>query len=120
MNFEDVNYDYYHATMGRSVIPDEASFNAIKDGIILDIKRMMPRVIPLENDGIAKAVCMMCECEYADTVTQDGLAVASESVGGHSISYDASMVQKNAKSTAEKKMQWLKRYCRVEIGVKLR
>lgn len=121
--FEKVTYTYYSDTLGRSVVPDEDTFNSLKLTNILEMKRLLPYLTEKEEDGIDSAVCMMIETEYKvnnEQSTQNKI-IASENVSGHSVSFDNSLINKNVelnvKSLAEQKIQVIKLFCYVNVGV---
>ena len=123
--FENVNYNFYKTALGRSAIPDEATFNEYAIENKLFVKRLIndDMIVEREKDGIDSAVCMMIEVDYieAQEVKGSNGAVASETINGYSCSYDRTVVQEvaklNAKSTEAKKYKWLKLYCDVLQGV---
>lgn len=125
--FDNVNYTFYSSTLGRSVVPDEASFNLYKTENILFVKNLVADglVFEREENGIDSAVCMTCEVDYKASLIESGKAdnaVASESLGAYSYSTGGkvfdSFVDKNAKSVAEQKMKWLRLYCDYVPGVR--
>ena len=123
--FENVNYDFYKTNLGRSAIPDEATFNEYAIENKLFIKRLISdgMLVEREKDGIDSAVCMMIEVDYIEAQEAKGSngAITSETINGYSCSYDRTVVQEvaklNAKSTDAKKYKWLKLYCDVLQGV---
>lgn len=123
--FDNVTYTYYSSTMGRSIIPSEDVFNKYKLENIQLVKRWLPYITELEENGIDKATCLMVEVDYTDAQTLNGEdvgSIASESVGGHSVSYGSAkqtkLTELNAKSTEQKKVEKLKLFCRCSWGVK--
>ena len=126
--FENINYNFYKTVLGRSAIPDEATFNEYTIENKLFVKRLLDdgMLIEREKDGIDSAVCMMVEVDYitaceANGSVENGGAVSSETINGYSYSYDRTVAQEsaklNAKSTEEKKYKWLKLYCEIMQGV---
>ena len=123
--FENVNYDFYKTNLGRSAIPDEASFNEYIIENKLFVKRLIDDdiLIEREKNGIDNAVCMMIEVDYIESweATENNGAVTSETINGYSCSYDRTATQEvaklNAKSTEAKKYKLLKLYCDVLQGV---
>lgn len=121
--FENVTYTYYSDTLGRAIVPDEKSFNELKLTNIQEMKLVLDFVSEREENGIDSAVCMMIEAEYRSTHSQttDQKVIASESVSGHSVSFDTSAInkanEKNVKSLAEQKLQAIKLFCDVSVGV---
>lgn len=123
--FDNVTFNYYSVTMGRTIVPDSTEFEKYKLENIQLVKRWLPYITELEEGGIDKAVCLMIETDYYDSQTMNGgndEAIASESVSGHSVSYGSSQQTKltelNAKSTEEKKVDKLRLFCRLNWGVK--
>lgn len=124
-NFENVKYEYYSETLGRAVIPSEADFNNLKLLNIQLMKSWLPYIEENEENGIDKAVCLMMEVDYQDSQLiggESGESIASESVGGHSISFGSSAqnkaVELNAKKTIDKKIEMAKYFCTFAIGVR--
>ena len=123
--FENVNYDFYKTNLGRSAIPDEATFNEYAIENKLFIKRLISdgMLVEREENGIDSAVCMMTEVDYIEAQETKGSngAVTSETINGYSCSYDRTVAQEvaklNAKSTEAKKYKWLKSYCDILQGV---
>ena len=123
--FENVNYGFYKTNLGRSAIPDEATFNEYAIENKLFIKRLISdgMLVEREENGIDSAVCMMIEVDYIEAQEAKGSngAITSETINGYSCSYDRTVVQEvaklNAKSTEAKKYKWLKLYCDVLQGV---
>ena len=123
--FENVNYNFYKTTLGRSAIPDEASFNGYAIENKLFIKQLITDglIVEREENGIDSAVCMMIEVDYITAQEANGSSgtISSESINGYSYSYDRTIAQEtarvNIKSTETKKYKWLKLYCDVLQGV---
>ena len=123
--FENVNYNFYKTTLGRSVVPDEASFNEYAIENKLFIKQLITDglIVEKEENGIDSAVCMMIEVDYITAQETNGSSgvISSESINGYSYSYDRTIVQEtarlNIKSTEAKKYKWLRLYCDVSQGV---
>lgn len=126
--FENVNYDFYKTTLGRSAIPDETAFNEYAAENKLFIKRLITDgvIVEREKDGIDSAVCMMIETDYNAALETSGNAaesgaVASESINGYSYSYDRTAANEaaklNAKSLEAKKYKWIRLYCDITQGV---
>lgn len=125
--FENVNYDFYKTTLGRSAVPNEAAFNEYAAENKLFVKRLITDgvIVESEKDGIDSAVCMMIETDYKAALEADGNAggaVASETINGYSYSYDRTAAQEaaklNTKSTETKKLKWLRLYCDIVQGVR--
>ena len=126
--FESVNYNFYKNTLGRSVIPDEATFNFYADDDKMFMKKLLLDgvVSEREENGVDIAVCRMIEIDYqsaqeASGASESGGALASESINGYSYSYDRTAQQEsaklNAKSTATKKVDIIKLYNNWHAGV---
>lgn len=127
--FENVNYDFYKTTLGRSAIPDEAAFNEYAAENKLFIKQLITDGVIVEREkyGIDSAVCMMIETDYNTELEMSGNAaesgaVASESINGYSYSYDRTAANEaaklNAKSLEAKKYKWIGLYCEIVQGVR--
>lgn len=124
-SFDKVNYTFYSSTLGRSVVPTEADFNALKLTNVQTMKKWLPFLVSEdETDGIDIAVCMMIEVEYNDNQIVKGAddsSIASENIGGHSISFSSTTRTKleelNAKSTDAKKIEMAKLFCTFDFGV---
>jgi hypothetical protein len=126
--FENVTYNFYTNTLGRSAVPTEADFNRYADENRLFMKGLIIDgiVTEREENGIDIAVCRMIEIDYLTEQEASGAAaesgsVASESINGYSYSYDRTAQQEsaklNAKSTAEKKINIIKLYNDYDAGV---
>lgn len=124
--FENVNYNFYTTTLGRSAIPNETSFNEYIIENKLFVKQLINDgvLIEREKDGIDSAVCMMIEVDYitAQEANSGSGAISSETINGYSYSYDRTVAQEsvklNAKSAEAKKYKWLKLYCDIIQGVR--
>ena len=124
--FDNVTYTYYTGTLGRTKVPSEAVFNVFKLQNVLYVKSLLNDGLLKEREagGIDNACCMMIEEDYCAAQAQAGAddVQTSESIGGYS--YTASSkaselaIEKNAKSTAEKKYEWLSLYCDILNGVR--
>ena len=124
--FDNVTYTYYTGTLGRTKVPSEAVFNEYKLQNVLYVKSLLNDGLLKEREagGIDNACCMMIEEDYCAAQAQAGAddVQTSESIGGYS--YTASSkaselaIEKNAKSTAEKKYEWLSLYCDILSGVR--
>lgn len=122
--FEHVNYNFYNNTLKRSVIPGETEFEQYRLENQLFVKDLFNKglIVEKELNGIDSAVCMMIEEDYnAAQIVSGAVCVdSSESIGGYSHSidtkaYDLAM-EKNAKSTSEKKYKWLRLFCEMTTG----
>ena len=113
--FENVNYSYYHDTLGRSVVPDAQTFNRY----IPEAKRYMLPLVPFLVErispagGIDAATCMVVEETYqaAASSVPDGAIVASESIDSYSRSFKVDGSAGNSASTGAKKEAWIDMYC---------
>ena len=124
--FDSVTYTYYTGPLGRTKVPSEAVFNDYKLQNVLYVKSLLNDGLLKEREagGIDNACCMMIEEDYCAAQAQAGAddVQTSESIGGYS--YTASSkaselaIEKNAKSTAEKKYEWLSLYCDILNGVR--
>lgn len=125
--FDNVTYTHYHDDLGRSVVPDAATFDAGKLEIILYVKSLVNDglIVEREPGGIDDACCMMIETDYqaAQTAAGKGDAggvMASENIGSYSYSRSTKAaeiaVEKNAKSADESRYKWLSLYCHVLTG----
>ena len=127
--FENVNYIFYSDTLGRSAVPSEADFNCFALENKLFVKQLITDGViigEVEEHGVDKAVCMMCEEDYIAYVAQHGnngdenSTLASESVAGYSCSYDNTTrnkaIELNAKSASERKYMWISFYCNICNG----
>ena len=127
--FENVSYDFYTETLGRSVVPDEDTFNFYADDNKMFVKQLVRDGIVREREenGIDIAVCRMIEIDYqtaqeaSGAAAENGGSVASESINGYSYSYDRTAQQEavklNAKSVAAKKTVIIKLYNDWNAGV---
>lgn len=121
--FDKVTYTQYSSVLGRSVVPNEQTFNSYKLTNIQEMKKVLPFVTENEADGIDNAVCMMIESEYkvAKGISDVAKTIASENVSGHSVSFDNSAIskanEKNVRSLAEMKMDNIKLFCTISVGV---
>lgn len=125
-DYTQVTYTYYTETLGRAVVPNEQEFNALKLPNIQTMKHYeeIGVVEELESNGIISAVCMMIEAEYSNNQLKQGKSsssIASESLGGHSVSYGSSALNKqvelDAQSLDAQKIGAIKLFCRLNIGV---
>lgn len=122
--FDNVTYTHYHDVMGRSKVPDAATFNDKKLGVVLWVKSLLNDGLIQERQpgGIDDACCMMIEIDYLAEQTANGAnnVDTSESIGGYSHSMSAKAAEiaaeKNAKSASESRYQWLELYCYVLNG----
>lgn len=127
--FENVNYNFYSDTLGRSAVPSEADFNNYADDNKMFVKQLVNDgiVTKREENGLDIAVCRMIEIDYltaqeaSGAAAENGGSVASESINGYSYSYDKTAQQEavklNAKSAAEKKIDIIKLYNDYHAGV---
>lgn len=115
--FENVTYNYYSNTMGRSVVPDETTFNNLAFEQKAYAKTLFPFVVEeTETNGFDKAVNMFIEEQYKAELskTADGRIQTSISLDGYSASFDTSKVQ----NVEDRKMFWLRAFCNVSFGVR--
>ena len=124
--FDNVTYTYYTGTLGRTKVPSEAIFNDYKLQNVLYVKSLLNDGLLKEREagGIDNACCMMIEEDYCAAQAQAGAddVQTSESIGGYSYAASSKAselaIEKNAKSTAEKKYEWLSLYCDILNGVR--
>lgn len=116
--FENVTYSFYSDVLGRSVIPSAEEFDALKLTNIQEVKALLPYLVEREENGIVSAVCMRMEKEYMYNKSGNEAAVNSESLSGHSVTYDMSVKTKLVKPLEESKMEATKLFCFVKIGVR--
>ena len=125
--FDNVTYTHYHDDLGRSVVPDAATFDAGKLEIILYVKSLVNDGLIAEREpgGIDDACCMMSETDYQAAQTAAGKGDAgniktSENIGTYSYSKSAKAaeiaIEKNTKSADESRYKWLSLYCHVLTG----
>lgn len=127
--FDNVTYTYYSTTLGRDVVPDDATFNMYKLENIQYVKQLMTEIRITERDpnGIDDAVCMMIEADYKTEKLmngEDSKSIASESVAGHSVSFASNAVNTqislDAESTKNKKIKLLKMFCDCDFSARVR
>lgn len=125
--FDNVNYTHYSSDLGRAIVPDTATFDAYKLENVLYVESLLNDGLIKERKagGIDDAVCMMIEESYNAAQIESGStggAITSESISGYSYSKSSKaadiQIEKNAKSTAEKKYKWLSLYCDILNGVR--
>lgn len=126
--FENVTYNFYTNTLGRSAVPTEADFNRYADENRLFMKGLITDGIVREREenGVDIAVCRMIEIDYLTEQEASGASesggVSSESINGYSYSYDKTAQQEavklNAKSAAAKKFNIIKLYNDYNAGVR--
>lgn len=125
--FDNVTYTHYHDDLGRSVVPDAATFNAGKLEVVLFVKSLVDDKLLIERQpgGIDDACCMMIETDYQAAQTAAGAGDAggvksSESIGSYSYTRSTKAaeiaVEKNAKSADESRYKWLSLYCHILNG----
>ena len=124
---DNVTYTHYHTDLGRSVVPDAATFDAYKLETVLYVKSLLDDKLLIERQpgGIDDACCMMIEESYkaAQTAAGNGEsagAITSESIGGYSYSKSTKAAdiaaEKNTKSADSQRYKWLELYCHVLTG----
>ena len=125
--FDNVNYTHYSSDLGRAIVPDAATFDTYKLENVLYVESLLNDGLIKERKagGIDDAVCMMIEESYNAAQIESGStggAITSESISGYSYSKSSKaadiQIEKNAKSTAEKKYKWLSLYCDILNGVR--
>ena len=125
--FDNVTYEHYSEVLGRAIVPDAATFEQYKLENVLFIKSLLNDGLIMEREtgGIDDACCMMIEESYNAEQIESGStggAITSETISGYSYSKSSKaadiQIEKNAKSTAEKKYKWLALYCDILNGVR--
>ena len=125
--FDNVTYEHYSEVLGRAIVPDAATFNQYKLENVLYIESLLNDGLIKERKagGIDDACCMMIEESYNAAQIESGNvggAITSETISGYSYSKSSKAadihIEKNAKSTAEKKYKWLSLYCDILNGVR--
>ena len=124
--FENVTYEHYASDLGRSIVPDETTFNNYKFEETAFVKSLLNDGLLHEREtgGLDDACCMLIEEAYTTAQIEAGNAGAttSESIGGYSYSKSSKaadiQTEKNAKSAAERKYKWLTLYCDILTGVR--
>ena len=125
--FDNVTYTHYSSDLGRAIVPDAATFDAYKLENVLYIESLLNDGLIKERKagGIDDAVCMMIEESYNAAQIESGStggAITSETISGYSYTKSSKaadiQIEKNAKSTAEKKYKWLTLYCDILNGVR--
>ena len=110
--FANVTYTHYLNDLGRAIVPDAVTFDAYKLENVLYVESLLNDGLIKERKagGIDDAVCMMIEESYNAAQIESGStggAITSESINGYSYSKSSKaadiQIEKNAKSTAEKK-----------------
>ena len=122
--FDNVTYTHYHTDLGRSKVPDAASFDDKKLDVVLWVKSLYNDKLIAERypGGIDDACCMMIETDYLAEQTANGAnnVDTSESIGSYSHSMSAKAAdiaaEKNTKSASESRYKWLENYCYVLNG----
>lgn len=123
--FDNVTYEFYTTTLGRSKVPSPELFGEYKLENQLFVKDLVDKGLVLEKqeNGIDSAVCMMIEIDYeaAQTVAGNDAVKTSESIAGYSHSNSTKKLDKhidlNMKSVAEQKYKWLKLFTIINSGV---
>ena len=125
--FDNVTYTHYSSDLGRAIVPDAATFDTYKLENVLYVESLLNDGLIKERKagGIDDAVCMMIEESYNSAQIESGStggAITSESISGYSYSKSSKaadiQIEKNAKSTAEKKYKWLSLYCDILNGIR--
>ena len=125
--FDNVTYTHYSSDLGRAIVPDAATFDTYKLENVSYVESLLNDGLIKERKagGIDDAVCMMIEESYNAAQIESGNAggaITSESISGYSYSKSSKaadiQIEKNAKSTAEKKYKWLSLYCDILNGVR--
>ena len=125
--FDNVTYTHYHDDLGRSAVPDAATFNAGKLEVTLWVKSLVDDRLIIERKpgGIDDACCLMIESDYLSAQEQAGNgeaggAFSSETINGYSYTRSTKAAEiaaeKNTKSAEEMRYKWLELYCHVTAG----
>lgn len=126
--FENVTYEHYHNDLGRSAVPDSATFDNYKLEVVLWVETLLINDLIIERKagGIDDACCMMIEESYNASQIEAGAtggAVTSESIGGYSYSKSTKaadiQAEKDAQSKTQKMYKWLSLYCYITNGVQV-
>lgn len=127
--FENVTYDFYSDVLGRAIIPDAETFEKLKLLNVQKMKCLLPYLEEREENGIDSAVCMMMEIDYRNETASSGAGgssasgsvISSESVNGHSVSFDNAArikeLELDAKGTEERKLDVIKLFCYLNVGM---
>ena len=123
LDLSGATWEYYSETLGRSVIPDEATFTrfALAPSLWLDGLYTDGLVVQKEDDGYICAVCMMAEEDYKASLAEGdgGQVLAGESLGDYSWSGGSSSDGLSQEErVARQRMKWLRLYCYVVPGVR--
>lgn len=108
--------------MGRGIVPNEKTFNQYKEKNAAYVSDLAVNGLIAERaaGGFEKTIAMMIEEDFLNYEDEQRLSLASESIGGYSVSYDntekAKRLELNAKSLEQKKNGWLRVYCHVTNG----
>lgn len=124
---DQVTYAFYTETLKRTAIPSKTEFDslAVQNSAYFESLSSAYSITERSDNGIASAVCMMCEVDYlinqAMTSTENSGRASSVSVGSVSESYDKSyanaVITANIKPAEVQKMDYLKQFCHVYCGV---
>ena len=124
---ENVNYSFYLNVLQRKAIPDGYEFDKLSVLNIAYFESLynVYSITEHSKDGIASAICMMCEVDYlaqmAMTGEENSSRVSSSSVGGVSESYDKTyanaVIASNVRPIQAQKIDYIKMFCRVYCGV---
>lgn len=122
---DNATYEFYSDTLGRSEVPDEATFNRLALEERLYVKSLFDDglITEREENGIASAVCLMVEEDYKNSLALSGenAPKVSESIGGYSFTRSTKAhdlaAERNTPSLAERKHRWLSLFCDIHAGV---
>lgn len=122
VDFSEATWEYYSETLGRSVIPDEATFTryVLYPELLIDDLYVDSLIAQKEDGGFVNAACMMAEEEYVASLAESsgGATLASESLGDYSYSVNTPGEEGFVDSTSKRKCyQWLRMYCWLFTGV---
>ncbi|MCM1218941.1 MAG: hypothetical protein NC548_31045 [Lachnospiraceae bacterium] len=123
--FDNATYKFYSDTLGRSEVPDEATFDKYALEERLYVKSLLDDGLISERgeNGVDSAVCMMVEEDYKNflALTGDDAPKVSESIGGYSFTRSTKVqelaAERDTTTLAQRKYKWLSLYCDIEAGV---
>lgn len=118
---DDVNYTFYNQALGRTAVPDADAFNANKLENVLQMQQLIDDGLISEKveNGYVSACCLWIEESYKESEIEAGNTAVDtgENIGSYSYSTDMKAydvaIEKNSKSTAQKKYKWLGFYCNI-------
>ena len=123
LDLTDATYEYYTETLGRSVIPDEATFTrfVLAPSLYVDSLYVDGLVAQKDEGGFVSAVCMMAEEAYKASLAEStgGQKLTGESLGDYSYTVAQDGLSTDGTSTGGKRgLDWLRLYCWLFVGVR--